>query len=54
MDEDGGVPRAREYNVENPNFDLENYSSSFVGLARVRRLLFVAEHCSSLKNDALK
>lgn len=43
-----------DYNVENPNFDLEGYSSSFSGLARVRRLMFVAQHCSSLKIDALK
>ena len=54
VDEEGSTSQAAEYNVENPNFDLEAYSNSFIGLARVRRLLFVARHCTALRVDALK
>ncbi len=55
VDEEDAVSHSSsDYNVDNPNFDLEGYSSSFCGLARVKRLLFVAQHCSSLKVDALK
>lgn len=53
VDEEGGLSHT-EFNIENPNFDLEAYSNSFKGLARVRRLMFVARHCSTLAADALK
>jgi len=42
------------YVVENPTLDLENYISSFKGLAKLVRLIYVADHCPSLKNEALK
>ena len=53
-EEEGGHVLSSEFNVENPNFDLEAYSNSYSGLARVKRLTFVAKHCSSLRTDALK
>lgn len=42
------------YVVENPTLDLEAYANSYEGLARCFRLLYIAEHCPSLRVDALK
>lgn len=42
------------YIVENPTLDLEAYANSYEGLARCFRLIFIAEHCPSLRVDALK
>ena len=50
----GGTLRSSDFTVENPNFDLEAYSNNYAGLAKIRRLLFVAKHCPSLQVDALK
>lgn len=54
VDEEGGPAHSSEFNVDNPNFDLEAYSNSYTGLARVKRLLFISKHCTSLRTDALK
>lgn len=55
VDEEGGPSlHSSEFNIDNPNFDLEAYSNSYTGLARVRRLMFIAKHCLSLRTDALK
>jgi len=54
VDEEGQSSRSSDFNIDNPNFDLEAYSNSYDELARVRRLMFVAKHCSSLRADALK
>lgn len=43
-----------DFTVEPQNFDLEGYAASYKGLAKVRRLLFVAKHCPSLQLDALR
>ncbi|KAF4524160.1 hypothetical protein B566_EDAN010615 [Ephemera danica] len=40
--------------VENPSLDLEAYAASYVGLAKLHRLMFIAEHCPSLRVEALK
>lgn len=40
--------------VENPTLDLEVYANSYVGLARLYRLIFVADVCPSLRLEALK
>ncbi|CAG0917261.1 unnamed protein product [Notodromas monacha] len=40
--------------VENPSFDLETYANSYTGYARLVRLLYIADHCPSLRIDALK
>ncbi|XP_054164018.1 COP9 signalosome complex subunit 1-like [Oppia nitens] len=42
------------YLVENPTIDLEVYCSAFIGLARINRLLFIADHCIPLRTEALK
>ncbi|XP_074595982.1 COP9 signalosome complex subunit 1-like [Brevipalpus obovatus] len=42
------------YLVDNPTLDLETYAGSYTGMAKIRRLLFVANHCLQLKVDALK
>jgi COP9 signalosome complex subunit 1 len=40
--------------VEEPTLDLENYAASYSGLAKLNRLLFIADHCPSLKLEAIK
>ncbi|XP_071040671.1 COP9 signalosome complex subunit 1 [Parasteatoda tepidariorum] len=42
------------YVVENPTLDLEAYISSYTGLAKLYRLLYIADHCPALKIEALK
>ncbi|KFM79956.1 COP9 signalosome complex subunit 1, partial [Stegodyphus mimosarum] len=42
------------YIVENPTLDLEAYSSSYSGLAKLYRLLYIADHCPTLRIEALK
>lgn len=40
--------------VENPTMDLEVYANSYVGLARLYRLIFVADVCPTMRLEALK
>ncbi|XP_055376715.1 COP9 signalosome complex subunit 1b isoform X2 [Condylostylus longicornis] len=40
--------------VENPTIDLESYANSFTGLAKLERLIFIADVCPSLRLEALK
>lgn len=40
--------------VENPSLDLEAYANSYTGLAKLNRLKYVADHCPSLRIEALK
>lgn len=43
------------YVVENTSsFDLEVYASSYTGLAKLHRLLYVADHCPALRVEALR
>ncbi|XP_059613641.1 COP9 signalosome complex subunit 1b isoform X1 [Phlebotomus argentipes] len=42
------------YVVENPTLDLEVYANSYTGLAKSYRLMFIADHCPSLRLEALK
>ncbi|CAK9252964.1 unnamed protein product, partial [Sphagnum jensenii] len=42
------------YLVDNANIDLESYSNSYIGLARINRLLFIADHCVQLRVEALR
>ncbi|XP_071445855.1 COP9 signalosome complex subunit 1 [Hetaerina americana] len=42
------------YLVENPTLDLEAYANSYSGLAKLYRLMYIADHCPSLKLEALK
>ncbi len=54
VDEEGAPSHSSEFNIENPNFDLEAYSNSYSGLAQVKRLMFIAKHSTGLRTDALK
>ncbi|KAK3797212.1 hypothetical protein RRG08_030439 [Elysia crispata] len=54
VEENHNVEEEQNYNVENPTIDLENYASQYIGLARLNRLLFIAEHCNALKIEALR
>lgn len=40
--------------VENPTIDLEAYAMSYTGLAKIHRLIFIVDHCPSLRLEALK
>lgn len=42
------------YVVDNPSIDLDYYANSFIGLAKLHRLIFIADHCPSLRMEALK
>ncbi|XKL63208.1 hypothetical protein PGB90_005572 [Kerria lacca] len=44
----------QQHVVDNSNLDLEAYANNYSGLARLYRLIFIADHCSSLKVEALK
>lgn len=52
--EDNENNEAECYVVENPTIDLETYAASYTGLAKLYRLMFVADHCPSLRLEALK
>lgn len=43
-----------EYVVEDPTLDLESFANSYSGLAKLYRLVFIADHCPSLRLEALK
>ncbi|CAG2107161.1 unnamed protein product [Medioppia subpectinata] len=43
-----------QYLVENPTLDVESYSNAYIGLSRINRLLFIADHCLQLRTEALK
>lgn len=42
------------YSVENPTLDVDVYAQSYTGLARLHRLIYIADHCPSLRMEALK
>lgn len=42
------------YVVENPTLDLEVYANSYTNLAKLYRLIYIAEHCPTLRLEALK
>ncbi|CAF0878786.1 unnamed protein product [Rotaria sp. Silwood1] len=42
-----------QVNISSTNFDLETITSSYTGLMRIYRLLYIADHCLSLRTDAL-
>jgi COP9 signalosome complex subunit 1 len=52
--EDNENNEVENYTVEDPTLDLESYASSYTGLARLYRLLFIADHCPSLRLEAIK
>lgn len=40
--------------VENPTLDLEAYANAYTGLSKLYRLVYIADHCPSLRLEALK
>ncbi|XP_071952906.1 COP9 signalosome complex subunit 1-like [Antedon mediterranea] len=48
------VVEEQSFIVENTTLDLEMYGSSYTGLAKVNRLLFISDHCPILKIEALR
>ncbi|XP_066598723.1 COP9 signalosome complex subunit 1 isoform X2 [Prorops nasuta] len=52
--EDNENAEEEPYIVENPTLDLEVYANSYTGLARLYRLIYIADHCPSLRVEALK
>lgn len=42
------------YIVENSSIDLEVYANQYTGLAKLHRLIYIADHCSALRLEALK
>ncbi|PNF31628.1 COP9 signalosome complex subunit 1 [Cryptotermes secundus] len=52
--EDNDNNEEEPYIVENPSLDLEAYGNSYIGLARLYRLMYIADHCPTLRIEALK
>lgn len=52
--EDNDNTEEDPYLVENPTLDLEAYANSYTGLARLYRLMYIADHCPTLRVEALK
>lgn len=52
--EDNENNEEENYTVEEPTLDLENYANSYSGLARLYRLIFIADHCPTLRLEAIK
>lgn len=42
------------YHVDNATMDLETYANSYTGLAKIHRLIFIANHCIPFRIEALK
>lgn len=42
------------YSIDNPTIDLDFYSNSYTSYAKIQRLMFIADHCPSLRLEALK
>jgi len=42
------------YIVENPTLDMESYAASYQGMAKLSRLIYIADHCPIMRVDALK
>ncbi|XP_029341309.1 COP9 signalosome complex subunit 1-like [Acyrthosiphon pisum] len=42
------------YEVDIDSFDLDTYANSYIGLARIYRLMYIADHCPRLRSDALR
>ena len=42
-----------QVDISSTNFELETITSTYTGLMRIYRLLYIADHCSTLRNEAL-
>ncbi|XP_016839355.1 COP9 signalosome complex subunit 1 [Nasonia vitripennis] len=52
--EDNDNSEEEPYIVENPTLDLESYANQYTGRAKLFRLIYIADHCPSLRIEALK
>lgn len=52
--EDNDNNEEENYVVDNPSLDLEVYANSYTGLAKLYRLIYIIDHCPSLRLEALK
>lgn len=52
--EDNENNEEETYTVDNPTLDIEVYANSYTGLARLYRLIYIADHCPTLRLEALK
>ncbi|XP_028406609.1 COP9 signalosome complex subunit 1-like [Dendronephthya gigantea] len=43
-----------EFTIENSSLELDYFSLNYAGLPKIKRLLFIAQHCPSLELDALR
>lgn len=48
------IPENPVFRVENATLDLDAYASSYSGPIKIQRLMFIADHCDSLRIEALK
>ncbi|XP_070185313.1 COP9 signalosome complex subunit 1-like isoform X2 [Littorina saxatilis] len=58
-EENDNIEEEPQYTVENPSLllcaqDLEQHASQYTGLARLHRLMFIADHCPSLRVEGLR
>ena len=44
---------AMVYDVSDATLDIDSYAAQYKSYALIRRLLFIADHCASLRHDAL-
>jgi len=42
-----------QVDISSTNFELETITSSYTGLMRIYRLLYIADHCPTLRHEAL-
>lgn len=49
-----GLSHNIDFEINNSSIDLDIYSSGFTGLMRINRLVFLAEHCPTIRIEALK
>lgn len=52
--EDNDNTEEESYTVDNPTLDLEAYANAYTGFMRLNRLVYIADHCPSLRQEALK
>ncbi|CAH1793629.1 unnamed protein product [Owenia fusiformis] len=43
-----------QFNVENTSLDLDSYATNYTGLARLMRLVYVADHCRTYRVETLR
>lgn len=52
--EDNENNEEENFMVEDPTLDLESYANSYTGLSKLFRLIYIADHCPTLRLEAIK